>query len=669
MGDRNVSGRRAGPVAASNGSSGMPIEVMLQMVKANNVLGLERALNQGSYAQDDLHSLLFQACYKDRQSIVDMLVDHLRFTIDVLACIVVDALECMQAEFAFYLLGNSAFRDRALNAALHEASGRKDKGDLEDQITALTKAGADTGSRDKAGRTALEIAKRSGYVTDTLAALLQPCTRPATAQLATAFTSLATPLQLPPEIMHLCMDNIAATDRQTIGAASGTCQQLYLLLMDKRKWAQSLHWAEKLDSIPLSRRAGRFHHLLAVVGKASPSSASRQDFGSKVSILCKLIPQIRNLINEADMEAAYQATLKACVAMPRQNRLLPDLARTLDCLPLAKRSAAAKVLLEQVRTLNYPDDAMQLLSLNCRMVQVCCMPNQWDLEPKFKVLARNCIALPETMRLDKALDMTRMIAANEDEISQEKGWYQLAAVVESLAGVDKAKALLDIASHFSDFPKVGFPWFGIIRWVITQAATLEQSDNCRVCHVLARTISWLQVGMRADLFEMLAIHARNFPSDERTRLLCVISNYFACVPNSHEVRDRWFRWMVAESTTLLPEHQSQLLIELCCRLDELDHKPRVDAFLLIVSKMPGLPPAEQYKLVNGRGLFAKISYLSKDSRLGVFKCLADVVGTMPDFYRRPIARFMAGDECLRMIPASPERDKICAALANMLKSV
>jgi hypothetical protein len=275
--------------------------------------------------------------------------------------------------------------------------------------------------------------------------------------------------------------------------------------------------------------------------------------------------------------------------------------------------------------------------------------------------------LPETMRLDKALEMTRMIAANKDETSQNKGWYQLAAVVESLVAVDKTKALLDIASHFADFPKV-FPWFGIIKWFIRQAATLEQSDNCRVCHVLARTISWLQVGMRAELFEMLAIHARNFPSDERTRLLCEISNYIACVPDSREVRDRWFHWMVAESTTLLPEHQCQLLIELCCRLDELDHKPRVDAYLLIVSKMAGLPPAEQYKLMNGRGLLGKISYLSKDTRLGVFKSLADVVSAMPDFYRKPIARYMTGDECLRLMPATPERDKICAALTDMLTS-
>lgn len=668
MSDRNVSGRRYMPESTSSGSRGMPIATLLQMVKANNLPGLKRELSQGSYTQDDLHSLLFQACYKERHSVVDMLVDHPCYTTEVLARIVVDALDCMQVEFASCLLDHAAFRERALNAALHEAAGRKDEGDLEDKITALINAGADTGSRDKAGRIALEIAKSSGYVTDTLAGLLQPCAVPATTQSSTAFTVQAIPLQLPPEIMHLCLDNIAATDRKTIGAASATCQQFYLLLTDKRKEAQSLHSAGNLDSVPFMRRAGRFHHLLAVVGKASPSSVSRQDSGSKVSILCKLIPQIRNLVDKADMEAAYQATLKACAAMPQQYRLLPELARTLDCLPLAKRGAAAEVLLEQARTLKYPDDAMQLLSLNCRMVQACCMPNQWDLEQMFEALARDCIALPETMRLDKALDMTRMIAANKDETSQNKGWYQLAAVVESLVAVDKAKALLDIASHFADFPK-GFPWFGIMKWFIRQAATLQQSDNCRVCLVLPRAISWLQADARFDLFEALANHARNFPSEERTRLLCELSNYIACVPNSRTMRERWFYKMAAESIALLPAHQCQLLIELCCRLDELDPEPRVDGYKLIVMMVRRLPPAEQYDLMNGRGLLGKLSYLPKDARLAAFKFLAKVVGPMPDSFRTPIARHMTGDECLRLIPASPERDKICAALANMLKSV
>ena len=166
-----------------------------------------------------------------------------------------------------------------------------------------------------------------------------------------------------------------------------------------------------------------------------------------------------------------------------------------------------------------------------------------------------------------------------------------------------------------------------------------------------------------------AKHGRNFLPEERTRLLCDLSIYIACVPASLEMRQRWFSWMVAESTTLLPEHQRQLLVDLCCRLDELDHKPRVDAYMLIISKMPGLPPPEQYNLMNGRGLLGKISYLSKDARLAVFKSLADVVSTMPDAQRKPNARYMTGDECLRLMPATPEREKVCAALADMLKSV
>ena len=647
----------------------MSVETLLTLVKANNVAGLKRELSLGSYTQEDLHRLLFQACYEDRQPIVDMLVDHPCYTTGVLAKIVVDALDCMQAEFASCLLGHQAFRERAIDAALHEAAGRKDEGDLEALITALINAGAGTGSCNEAGCTALEIARSAGYVGDKLVALLQPEVKPPMSGSSMSLKYAPLSLALLPEVMSLCLDNISVSDRKTIGAASGACQGFYLFLMDKRKNAQLLHWAENLDAIPLSRRADRFHQLLRSLGQVSTSSASTQDSKSKVLILCNLIRQIKNLSNKVDMEAAYQATLKTCTAMPQQNSLLPELARTLDCLPSFMRETEVKVLLDEARRLNYPDDAMQLLSLKCRAVRVCCMPNMTDLAPRFEALACDCIALPGTMRLEMALDMTRMIAANEDEVAQFKGWVPLATVVESLVAMDKTRALLDFASHFSDFPEVEFPWGGIIRWFLKQAATLDQPDDYRVSYALCRGISLVNAMVRSDLFENLAIHARHFPPAERTTLLCELPIYMGCIPNSHKTRENWFKWMVAESATLLPEHQRQLLIGLCCRLDELDHEPRVVAYLLIVSKMAGLPPPEQYNLMNGRGLLGKIRYLAKDARLGVFKSLAAIVGTMPDFYRKPLVQHMTGDECLRLMPASPERDKICAALADTVKSV
>lgn len=668
MSDRNVSIRRYMPESASYGSHGMSVEALMTLVKANNVAGLKRELSLGSYTQEDLHRLLFQACYKNGQSIVDMLVDHPCYTTGVLAKIVVNALKCMQTEFAFCLLRHQAFRERAIDAALHEAAARKDDGELEALITALIKAEADIGSRNEAGNTALEIARSAGYVGDKLVALLQPQVETPMTGSSMQFEYAPLLLELPPEVMSLCLDNISVTDRKTISAGSGACHSLYLLLKDKRKNAYGIYRSENLESIPLAQRAGQYHELISSLEKETTLSMSGQPSEHKTLILYNLIVQIRNL-NEADRGAAYEAAFEACVAMPREKSLLPELARTLDCLPSGKRDAASKAILNAARMLMCTDDVMQLLTLNCRAVQICSMHNTMDLQPRFTALALDCIALPEAWRLDTVLHLIRMIAANNDESVQGKALYSLMSIIESLPTTDKAEALLNFAGHFSSFPRKDFPWIGIFTWFLEQAATLTLAAHYELCQCLCDKVNLTQPFVRSDIFEKLGIRAREFAPEDRISLLRNLSNQIVCVSDSHKKRENWFKWLVAESATLFPEHQRQLLIDLCCRLDELDHEPRVNAYLLIVSKMAGLPPPEQYNLMNGRGLLGKISYLAKDARLGVFKSLADIVSTMPDFYRKPLVRQMTGDECLRLMPASPERDKICAALADTVQSV
>lgn len=161
---------------------------MLNMVKNRNQKGLEIALRREKMDQEDLHTILFTACFKGAAAIVEMLVKHPAYTPRILAQIVVDALEGMQAEFAFYLLGLPSFRDRALTAALHEAAGRTDEEERYRMVKELVRLGADTSSRDENGRTALDIAKSVGSANPRLLNLL----RLQTQSLASA-SAVATP--------------------------------------------------------------------------------------------------------------------------------------------------------------------------------------------------------------------------------------------------------------------------------------------------------------------------------------------------------------------------------------------------------------------------------------------------------------------------------------------
>ena len=173
MADRVAGGRGYEPAYSGYERQGGTVRSMLNMVKNRNLAGLEAALRREALEQEDLHTVLFKACYKDAGPIVDMLVGHPAYTPRILAKIVVDALEGMQAEFAFYLLGLPSFRDRALNAALHEAAGRMDEDERHSMVKELVRLGADPASRDEKGRTALEIARSVGSADPVLLDLLR----------------------------------------------------------------------------------------------------------------------------------------------------------------------------------------------------------------------------------------------------------------------------------------------------------------------------------------------------------------------------------------------------------------------------------------------------------------------------------------------------------------
>lgn len=172
MADRVVGGRGYEPAYSGYRLQDGTLQTMLNMVKNRNLAGLEAALRREELDQEDLHTVLFKACYKNAGPIVEMLVRHPAYTPRILAQIVVDALDGMQAEFAFYLLDLPSFRDRALNAALHEAAGRTDEDERRSMVKELVRLGADTSSRDEKGRTALEIAKSAGSTDPVLLDLL-----------------------------------------------------------------------------------------------------------------------------------------------------------------------------------------------------------------------------------------------------------------------------------------------------------------------------------------------------------------------------------------------------------------------------------------------------------------------------------------------------------------
>lgn len=656
------------PITVNSTAHGSPrasIEALLKLVKANKPAELKQELGRGNRTQQDLHSLLFEACYRNREVIVDMLVDHPCYTTQGLAKIVVDALESMQSEFAFYLLGHEAFRGRALNAALHEAAGRKDDGDLEEMIAALIKAGADTGSRNQAGRTALEIARSAGYVSDSLAELLQPASALPVAAVPTGpqvADALALP-GLPPEILYLCLDNIPLLDRKTINSASRACSDFHLHLTEKREDARALFRSANLGSIPVNRRADHFRELIGRLEKNAASSASGKDSGNMALILSNLIQQIRHLKKGAERTDAYDRTLKVCLALPQATRFLPELARTLDCLSAGEREPASKVLLAAAGKLSCSDNGMRLLAASCRLVSICCMHNAMDLEPRFKALAKECILLPDANRLDITLDWMRMLSANKDEIAQFKGLASLQSLIASLPLADKAIALTRFADHFSGFPQYQFPWIGIFEWFVKQISALAQPDYRLLCHRLLEEVSARRSEALDQILKKLAKGARSFTPNDRVSLLCDLATRLSAIPNDHKMRESWFRWLVTESVALLPEHRRQLLTELCCCLHTLHGSARVESYLLIVSQMKSLPASEQFNLMNGAGLLAKLHYLRDSARLVAFKSLADIVDAMPLEQRLIISWYMLSEACLQLVPASPERDIVCAALA------
>ncbi|HEX8884301.1 MAG TPA: hypothetical protein VF797_07420, partial [Noviherbaspirillum sp.] len=131
--------------------------------------------------------------------IVEMLIRHPAYTPNILAKIVVDALEYMQAEFAFELLNRASFRDRALNPALHEAAGRVDEDERYRMVKELIRLGADPSSCDQLGRTALEIARSVGNPDPKLIKLLQAHVQPGVPATSEAEVKSATPAAITTE--------------------------------------------------------------------------------------------------------------------------------------------------------------------------------------------------------------------------------------------------------------------------------------------------------------------------------------------------------------------------------------------------------------------------------------------------------------------------------------
>jgi hypothetical protein len=93
MVDRSTSVRGFGPASAGYMQQSSPIQSMWKMVDARNLKGLEAALKRETLGQGELHSLLFKACHEDAAAIVETLIRQPAYTPNILATIVVDALE------------------------------------------------------------------------------------------------------------------------------------------------------------------------------------------------------------------------------------------------------------------------------------------------------------------------------------------------------------------------------------------------------------------------------------------------------------------------------------------------------------------------------------------------------------------------------------------------
>jgi hypothetical protein len=639
---------------------------MMEMIKKNDLKGLERTLSQQQHDSEELHKLLVQAYNKEREGIVEMLIQHPCYTPRVLAKIVVDAFEFMQAEFAFYLLNRASFCAQALNASLHETAARKDEGDLERIIGALVKMGADTSSRDESGRTAQDIVRASGQanltiVNFTLINLLRPKPAPAEKPASPMFRQAATAIGLPSDVLAHCFSYIPLADRKTIGSASSVCQRFYVELQDNRKAARTMHEAGKLGSRTTGRRAGHFHELVKSLHEEGMASAHRPEY--KASILSCLIRQIRHLKKEAATERAFMAALDACIVLPGPDRngVLMDLACMLKHLPSNARENASEVLSEKAGRLARADD-VNGLRLILRGSQLCRLLDAMDLGGRLEALARDCNALPPANRTMVVHRLIPIIAAIRDNaLAQCKALSPLQSMIDSLPVEGKMKALLSLYSRLHLVPG-SLLWVGMFTWSMKQASQLNQADKSKVGLALCKHLHHLESDMRLYSFKELAGTSREFLPEYRVRLLRDLARGISILPNNG-AREEWFRTLVGDSTDLSPGDRAGILFSLCCRLEEFDSKPRTEMYMLLVQQLYSLPSREKASLMAGRGLGDKLRYLSgNDARHAAYRALAEFALELAHEDRKPVVNHMTSDAVLRHVPDMAEKDAVCAKL-------
>lgn len=373
MADRVGGGRGYEPAYSGYRLQGATLQTMLNMVKNLNLAGLEAAMRREELDREDLHTVLFKACCKNAGPIVEMLVRHPAYTPRILAQIVVDALERMQAEFAFYLLGLPSFRDRALNVALHEAAGRADEDGRHSVVKALVGLGADTSSRDEKGRTALEIARSTGSATPMLLDLLRVQTQ------SPAHTSAVATPHSPEAQTKGEKDKLAAPTEQAQSAAnpqSLQAERLFSQAVKLCRSANAMNLERQFEALASECQCLSAEERLRIVLEVIVALARNED----ELVQGKTVPSLQVMMASLPGEAMAAGLRAFCDSIDNFSRQLPWLGivrwcmdRARECDPEANAVVCGKIasalshlrrhvrcqvvedLLEQSRGFNEPD--------------------------------------------------------------------------------------------------------------------------------------------------------------------------------------------------------------------------------------------------------------------------------------------------------------------------